>query len=191
MRLLAVLALGFALVSAGCLGGDDEPTPPTTSTPVTTTPAPGTGGTGNGTGTGGSGTGNGTGTGGGSTTPPPKAPAEVLNDPAADFTKAPTPPATESIQAKPFTVPGGYTKLALTVNWTTTGPAIIQSGVVVNILAPDGSVAATCAGPGNGPAPAAPPGCLNEGTALPAGGEYTAQYKGSGNLKASVVVVVS
>lgn len=190
MRLLAVLALGLALVSAGCFGGDEEPTPPTSSTPATSTPATGTG-TGNGTGSG-TGTGNGTGTDpGAGTTPPAKAPAEVLNDPAADFTKAPTPPATESVQTKPFVVPAGYSKLTLTVNWTTTGPAVIQNGVAVNILGPDGAAVATCAGPANGPAQEAPAGCTNEGAALPAGGEYTAQYKGSGNLKASVVVVAS
>lgn len=192
MRLLAVLALGLALVSAGCFGGDDNGSGDNTKpTPVTSTPATPTGsgtGSGNGTGTGTGSGGNGTGTGG---TPAKPAPAEVLNNAAVDFTKAPTPPATENVQTENFNVPAGYTKLTLTVNWTTTGPAVLQNGVAVNILGPDGSPVATCPGPAAGPSPAAPPGCTGEGTALPAGGAYVAQYKGSGNLKAAVVVMAS
>lgn len=187
MRLIPALALGLALVAAGCFGGDDEEgDTPTPSTPVTTTPATG-GGTG---GTGGNGTGGagGNGTGGGSTTPMPKAPSEVHTD-SVDFTRAPSvPPTTPAATTKPFTVPEGYTKLTLNVTWTMTGAAVVQNGVAVKVLGPDGSALLTCAGPAAGPA--APTPCTQEGP-ISVGGEYTAQYEGSGNVQAAVSVIAS
>lgn len=198
MRTLPVIALGLALVLAGCFGGDDDDSgdanPPATSTPVTSTPTGGTGTGGNGTGTGGGGTGtggNGTGT-GGTTTPMKPAPKEVFSG-SANFVPSGPPADPQNVKQtqEPFTVAAGYTQLTLNVTYAASaGPLAPPSqGIAVVILDAAGTEIANCPGPT--PGAAAPGPCTAQGAIPAAGGSYTPEYRGMGPYTATVSVIAS
>lgn len=183
MRLLAALALGSALIMAGCFGGDDEPTDtPTTTTPVTTTPTTGGGGTGgNGTGGGTGGTG-GNGTGGSGTTTPP-APKEACTG-TANFAAASAPAATTC------TIPTGYTSVAMNVTWSATG-AGVGSSIKVTLKDADGSPVLSCDYANPTPPTTVGPACGQGPASIPAAGDWTIEYAGTGTVSAAVSVTVS
>lgn len=194
MRTLPVIALGLALVLAGCFGGDDDESgdtgTPTPTTPVTSTPAgTGTGGNGTGTGTGGNGTGAGT---GGTTTPAKPAAKEVFSG-SANFVPAAPPADPQNVKQTqaPFNVEAGYTKLTLNVTYASSaGPLAPPSqGIAVVILDAAGTEIASCPGPSAGAA--APPPCTVEGPIPSAGGAYTPEYRGMGPYTATVSVIAS
>lgn len=181
MRALAVALLFVALPLAGCFGGDDE-TPPQTTTPSVTptanvTPTTPTRPTGNVTPT---------------PTPTPVAQPKDVCTVSADFAPAIPPDPANPANAKSYacgSVPAGYKTITLNVtSWTVTG-VVLAEGLVINLVGPDGSVVASCAGPAAGATAGEP--CTAEGSGAPAVGDYTVSSEGAGNVQASVTVSIA
>lgn len=185
MRLIPILLVVALTASAGCFGkdGGDDGDNPATTTPTGTTPAGTT------TPTGATPT---TPTTGGNTTTPTKPLPRELCALSFDFqTNTPNPgppPAPGMTTADCGTVAAGYTTMTLAGNFTSAEPVTVANGITVTVLDAAGTAVMSCAGPG--PGPAAVTACSGTGAAV-AGGAYTIQYAGEGNVDFAGSIVVS
>lgn len=173
MRLIPLLLALALTASAGCFGKDDggdgttpTPTSPTGTSPATPTGTSPTAPTTNTT----------------PTTPAKPAPRELcaLSFDFQTNTPNPGPPPTAGVStADCGTVPAGYTSMTLSGNFSSSEPVTIANGIAVSVLDAAGTVVMSCAGPG--PGAAGVTACSGSGSAV-AGGAYTLQYAGEGNV---------
>ena len=192
MRLLAILLISVALATtAGCFGKSKEPTPTPATGGGTTTPTPTTGGGGTTTTPTPTMTPT-TGTGGNTTTPPKPAPKQLCTVSFDASTNQPTPPATTASKtADCGSVTAGYTKAALSGNFSakTPAPVNLNQGVKVSLVDSTGAVVATCTGPSPGPMQAAVECPPAEGAVKV--GVYSMLFEGFGDIQFDGVVMIS
>lgn len=176
MRLIPTLLLALALATAGCLGGDDETTPPPTDD-GTTPPEDG------------------------GTTPPedeetppedeetppedeaPPEPTEVFSD-SYDFQSG---DATGSEPGESrFNMPEGFNRAEMTVTFTPTG-VTLGNTMAVSLHDAEGGELVRCTSQLGQTDPVE---CVAD-TSIPGAGEWSVQYHGAGTVTASVSIMAS